>query len=133
MTDDRLSTPAFYGVTKSDPDPVLASRRIVPEPGRKRRAKYGGIETMGLCAISSLRDDDLPIPENVADIRRARLDLPVDEARLALRLALALFAVIPEEGKGSIRRAIRLYADHSADERGSECRRLHELLSGDQP
>lgn len=104
-----------------------------PERNKGRIRKSRSVEAMGRCSIGLLERDGESIPSNVADLRSARRDEPhVDDGRLALRLALAVFATLGAAQKKDIRNATRAYARHDDGQPGDECRALYRLLTGEQ-
>jgi hypothetical protein len=112
----------------------MTSANIIEFPARNkgRIRKSRSPEAMGRCSISLLERDGESIPPNVADLRTARIETLVDDGRLALRLALAIFATLIPNDKKNIRDAVRLVARHSDGSDGDECRALCRLLTGEQ-
>lgn len=106
---------------------------ILPFPTRNkgRVRKSRSPDAMGRCSFSLLERDGISIPANVTDIRTARQELPADDIRVALRLALALFAVLDADQKKEIRNAVRSVARHDDGNMGVECRALYRLLTGE--
>lgn len=86
-----------------------------PERNKGRKRKSNSPEAMGRCSISLLERDGESIPANVADVRNARPKPVVDDGRLALRLALAVFATLNAGQKKKIRDATHMYARHKDD------------------
>jgi hypothetical protein len=103
-----------------------------PQRNKGRIRKSRSPEAMGRCSIGMLERDGDPIPTNVADIRRARHEPESDDGRLALRLSLAIFAMLSADQKKCIRDGVRSVARHSDGRDGDECRELYHYLAGDQ-
>lgn len=102
-----------------------------PPRNKGRIRKSRSPEAMGRCSIGLLERDGEEIPANVADIRRTRNEPEIEEGRLALRLALAIFATLIPNDKKNIRDTVRWVARHSDDIDGDECRVLYRLLTGE--
>ena len=114
----------------------MAATNIINFPGRNkgRVRKSRSPEAMGRCSLSLLERDGESIPANVTDFRFAREEAPVDDGRLALLLALALFSILSPGQKKRIRNPVRMVARHEDGQRGDECRALYRLLMmGERP
>src|SRR4051812_45889593 len=86
--------------------------------GRIQRSRSQG--AMGLWSVSQLEREGAGIPHNVVDIRGPHTsDAHVDDGRLALRLALSLFAAMSAEQKEVITNTARIIARYKRDERGA--------------
>lgn len=95
---------------------------------RKRRSPAA----MGRCSVGMLKRDGEPIPAKVADIRSARIAPVIDDGRLALRLSLAIFAMLDPSQKKAIRNVLMAFANHRDDRTGDECRALYPFLTGEK-
>jgi len=104
-----------------------------PQRNKGRIRKSRSPEAMGQCSLSLLERDGESIPANIADFRSARKEVPVDDGRLALVLALAVFSALNADQKKSVQNPVRMYARHDDGRRGDECRALYRLLTGEQP
>lgn len=94
---------------------------------RKSRSPWA----MGRCSFSLVENDGQAVPPNVADIRAGRDARQVDDGRLALRLALSIFATLTAEQKKQIRSVTRSIARHEDGQTGDEARALYRLLTGE--
>jgi hypothetical protein len=103
---------------------------LFPPRNKGRIRKSNSLEAMGRCSISLLERDSENIPANVTDMRHARPEPDVNAGRIALRLALALFATLDAKRKKDIRDAVRLYARHDDSSAGDESRTLYRLIAG---
>lgn len=107
---------------------------ILPFPPRNkgRVRKTRSPDSMGRCAIGLLERDGESVPPNVADVRSAKPEPHVSEERLSFVLTLAIFSVLTDTQKASIRDAVRICARHDDTHKGDECRVLYPIITCDQ-
>ncbi len=129
---DEYSSSTGRELKRLPSDPPSADVLPFPPRDRGRIRKRRSPLAMGRCSFSLLDNAGEDIPVNVADIRAARDEPHVDDSRLALRLALAIFATLSPEGKDSIRRVARTCARHEDGALGNESRALYRLLTGER-
>lgn len=117
-------------------DPTLAATisNVIAFPARNkgRKRKCNSPAAMGRCSFLLLERKGENIPANVTDVRSAREEAPVDESRIALRLALSLFAKLSHDDQKYIADTVRINGRHDDGQLGDECRILYRLLTGEQ-
>lgn len=81
-----------------------------PNRNRGRVRKSRSLLAMGRCSVTLMEREGHVIPSNVADIQLKRREPDIDDGRLALRLALAVYAKLGAGEKMEIQDAARMYA-----------------------
>jgi hypothetical protein len=101
---------------------------LFPRRDRGRVRKRESAAAMGRCSLSLLEREGAQTPSNIAVIKPARAKPGVDEGRLALRLALGIFATLSSAQQDRVRRAARTLALHGDEAEAAECAALYELI-----